>query len=105
MADIFELRFLLTALHIKAILRDAKVARRRKTLKPIKDGAGLGDGYGAMLERIKAQDEENTKLAMAALTWVSHSERLLQVDELCHALAVEIGETDYESMILKMFLR
>ena len=96
MADIFEPRFLLTALHIKAILRDAKVARRRKALKPIKDGAGLGNGYGAMLGRIKAQGEENTKLAMAALTWVCHSERPLQVDELCHALVVEIGGTDYD---------
>ena len=33
---------------------------------------------------------------MAALTWVCHSERPLQVDELCHALAVEIGETDFD---------
>jgi len=32
---------------------------------------------------------------MAALTWVCYSERLLQVDELCHALAVEIGATDF----------
>jgi len=48
------------------------------------------------LERIKAQDEEKTKLAMATLTWVCHSERPLQVDELCHALAVEIGATDFD---------
>jgi len=35
-------------------------------------------------------------LAIAALTWICHSERPLQVDELCHALAVEIGETDFD---------
>jgi len=28
---------------------------------------------------------------MAALMWISHSERPLRADELCHALAVEIG--------------
>ena len=28
---------------------------------------------------------------MAALIWISHSERLLKTDELCYALAVEIG--------------
>jgi len=48
------------------------------------------------LERIKTQDEEKTKLAMATLTWVCHSERPLQVDELCHALAVEMGAMDFD---------
>ena len=48
------------------------------------------------LERIKAQDEEKVKLAMATLTWICHSERPLQADELCHALAVEIGATDFD---------
>jgi len=47
-----------------------------------------------MLERIKARDGEKTKLAVATLTWICHSERPLQVDELCHALAVVIGTVD-----------
>ena len=96
MTNMLEPRFLLASLHIEAILRGTTVARRRKTLKSIKDGAGLGDAYDATLERIKAQDEEKAKLAMAALTWICHSERPLQVDELCHALAVEIGERDFD---------
>src|SRR6202000_895029 len=97
MADIlFELRFLLASLHIEAILRGTTIARRRKTLKSIKDGAGLGDAYGATLGRIKSQDEEKAELAMATLTWVCHSERPLQVDELCHALAVDAGATDFD---------
>ena len=74
MADIIEPRLLLASLHIETILRGATVARRRKTLKSIKHGAGLGDAYGATLERIKAQDEEKSKLAVAALTWVCHAE-------------------------------
>ena len=97
MADIlFELRFLLASLHIEAILRGTTVARRRKTLKSIKDRAGLGDAYSATLVRINSQDEEKAELAMATLTWICHSERPLQVDELCHAVAVEIGETDFD---------
>ena len=95
-ADIFENRFLLASLHIKAILRATTIARRKKALQSIKGGAGLGDAYGVTLERIKAQDEEKTKLAMATLTWVCHSERPLQVDELGHALAVDIGATDFD---------
>jgi len=96
MADIFGPRFLLASLHIEAILRGTTIARRRKTLKSIKDGAGLGDAYGATLERIKAQGEEKAKLAVAALTWVCHAERPFQVDELCHALEVEIGEREFD---------
>ena len=48
------------------------------------------------LERINAQDEEKVKLAMTTLTWACYSERPLQVDELCHALAVDIGATDFD---------
>jgi len=96
MTDIFKPRFLLASLHIETILRGTTVARRRKTLKSIKDGVGLGDAYGATLERIKAQDEEKAKLGITVLTWICHSEQPLQVDELCHALAVEIGATDFD---------
>jgi len=63
----------------------------------MKDGAGLGGAYGVTLERVKVQGGEKTKLAVATLTWVCHSERPLKVDELCHALAVEIGATDFDS--------
>ena len=34
---------------------------------------------------------------MATLMWISHSERPLKVDELCHALGVEIGSPDLDS--------
>ena len=61
------------------------------------DGLGLGDAYEATLERIRAQDGEKAKLAMTTLMWICHSERPLQVDELCHALAVEIGSTNFNS--------
>jgi len=61
------------------------------------DGLGLGDAYEATLERIRAQDGEKAKLAITTLMWICHSERPLQVDELCHALAVEIGSTDFNS--------
>ena len=89
-------RFLLASLHIEAILRGTTVGWRRKTLKSIKDGVGLGDVPGATLECIRAQDEEKENLAMVALAWICYSERPLQADELCHALAVEIGEPDFD---------
>jgi len=55
---------------------------------------GLGDAYDATIGRIKAQEEDRARLGMDALMWISHSERPLTADEICHALAVEIGSTD-----------
>ena len=34
---------------------------------------------------------------MAALMWISHAERPLQADELCYALEVELGSTDFNA--------
>jgi len=61
------------------------------------DGLELGGIYSAMTERIKAQDGDQSALGIAALMWISHAERPLQVDELCHALAVELGSTDFNA--------
>ena len=40
---------------------------------------------------------EKAKLAMTTLMWICYSERPLGVDELCHALAVEIGSTRFNN--------
>ena len=61
------------------------------------DGLGLEGAYGATLGRIKGQGGEKARLGMAALMWISHSERPLEPDELCHALAVEIGSPNLNS--------
>jgi len=55
----------------------------------------LGDVYSVTIERIKAQDGDKSRLGMAALMWISHAERPLQAHELCYALAVELGSTDF----------
>ena len=55
------------------------------------DGLGLEDAYGATLDRIRGQGGEKSRLGITALMWISHSERPLKLNELCHALAVEIG--------------
>jgi len=34
---------------------------------------------------------------MAALMWISHAERQLRADELCHALAVRLGSIDFNT--------
>ena len=60
-------------------------------------GLHLEDAYGATLERIKAEGCCKSRLGTTALMWICHSERPLGAEELCHALAVEIGSTDYDA--------
>ena len=61
------------------------------------DGSELGDVYGATIQLIKAQAGDKPRLGMAALMWISHAERPLQADELCHALAVKLGSMDFNA--------
>jgi len=58
------------------------------------DSLGLGGAYDATIRRIKAQEGDGARLGMAALMWISHSERPLSVDEMCHALGIEIGSAE-----------
>jgi len=87
-------RFLLISLTLDAILGETTAYGRRQKLRAITQGIDLKDVYGTTLERIKEQGGEKARLGMATLMWISHSERLLQLDELLCALAVEIGSTD-----------
>ena len=86
--------FLLVSLNIDAILAEVTLHQRRKRLDEMTRGEGLGDAYAATLSRIEAQQKSRSKLGIKVLMWVSHSERPLHVDELCHALGVEEGSMD-----------
>jgi len=57
----------------------------------------LGDVYVATIARIKAQVGDKSRLGMATLMWISHAERPLRAEEVCHALAVELGSTDFNT--------
>ena len=59
-------------------------------------GVDLNSVYDQTLERIKDQKGGRSRLGMEVLMWVSHAERPLRIDELCHALAVEMGATDLD---------
>jgi len=60
-------------------------------------GLRLDDAYGATIERIKAQGGDKSRFGMGALMWISHAERPLKADELCHALAIELGSTYFNT--------
>ena len=78
-----------------AILGEITLFRRRKKLDEMTKGKGLGDAYKETLSRIMAQPGGASKPGIEVLMWVSHAERPLHVEELCHALGVE-GSTDLD---------
>ena len=96
-ANKYASRFLLVSLNIDAILHESTISRRREKLSKATDGLKLGGVFGVTIERIKAQDGDKSTLGMAALMWISHAERPLQANELCHALAVQLSSTDFDA--------
>ena len=87
-------RFLLVFLSIETILQETTIYRRRQKLRAIENGLDLGGTYGVTLARVKAQGGEKARLGMAVLMWISHSRRPLQVHEICHAIAIQIGSNE-----------
>ena len=90
-------RFLLAFLTIDMILQETTISLRREKLSEMKSNLGFGGAYGKTMERIKGQREGKARLGMAVLMWISHSRRPLQVDEICHALAIRIGSNHLDS--------
>ena len=90
-------RFLLVSINIEAILQETTLYRRRERLGTITNGLGLGDAYGVTIGRIETQGGDRARLGIDALMWISCAERPLNTDEICHALAVEMGSTDINS--------
>jgi len=61
---IYIFRFLLVSLNIEAILQAATIYRRREMLSKMTPGLGLGDAYGATIERITVQGGDKLRLGM-----------------------------------------
>jgi len=59
-------------------------------------GVCLDSVYVQSLQRIREQKGDRSRLGMEVLMWVSYAKRPLRIDELCHALAVDIQSTDLE---------
>jgi len=88
-------RFLPVSLHMNAILAEATVNHRRQALQRITKGISLQDVYSTTLDRIRQQGGRLARLGIEALMWISHCERPLGIQELCHALGVELGADDF----------
>jgi hypothetical protein len=59
-----------------------------------KGSAALDEAYSGAIERIDGQLAEDRSLARRTISWVSYAQRPLTTQELCHALAIELGDKD-----------
>jgi len=59
-------------------------------------GVDLDSVYSQTLQQIKEQKGDRPRLGMEALMWVSHAKRPLRINELRHALAVDVEATDLD---------
>ena len=85
------------ALNIDAILGETSLARRKEMLRKVATtGVDLDNVYDQTLRRIREQKGDRSRLGMEVLMWVSHAERPLRINELCHALAAEMEATDID---------
>ncbi|KAJ6563577.1 hypothetical protein DFH09DRAFT_1476179 [Mycena vulgaris] len=83
--------FLLAKLHIMSLTERHTVKAVREALKNMP--SDLQNTYDEVMARINQQSDDDRKLALSALSWISNAKRFLRVPELREALAVEPGTT------------
>ncbi|KAF8448615.1 hypothetical protein BDZ91DRAFT_786978 [Kalaharituber pfeilii] len=86
--------FLLAKLHIDTLATKTSVKDIREALKILP--SGIDATYDAAMQRITAQSDEDRKLAMKMLSWVTCTKRPITITELQHALATEIGSSKFD---------
>ncbi|UKZ56063.1 hypothetical protein TrVGV298_009889 [Trichoderma virens] len=89
--------FLLAQLHFDRLIDCITRKAVMKALKDLPTGSGAYDyAYDAAMERINQQSSSRSALAINALSWITHARWPLSVVELQQALAVEIGEDEFD---------
>jgi len=84
-------------LNVDAILGETSLAKRKKMLlKVATTGVDLEGVYAQTLQRIREQKGDRSRLGMEVLMWISHAERPLTIDELRHAVAIQLGSKDLD---------
>ena len=66
----------------------------RRSLKNI--SANLSQAFEDTLRRIDNEPRNRQRVAMRSLMWISHARSPLRINELRHALATQIGDTDLD---------
>ncbi|KAJ7659519.1 hypothetical protein B0H17DRAFT_1212850 [Mycena rosella] len=87
--------FLLAKLHMESLITKNTIRALRDALNNMpKD---LEHTYDEAMERIDRQSEDDRNIAHLVLIWISNAKRPLSIAELQEALAVEPGDTTFDS--------
>ncbi|KAF8417386.1 hypothetical protein EV426DRAFT_376156 [Tirmania nivea] len=86
--------FLLPTLQIRFVLEQTTKAKRQKSLQILPKT--LGDAFACTIKRIKNSPPSVAELGMKVLTWLHLAYRPLKEEELKHALAVELGDSELD---------
>ena len=90
-------RFLLAQLHMDSLRDKTSSKLIRKALEILPKGSDALDlAYHGAMQRVEDQMEGVRVLAKQLLGWLTYSERLMTVEEIQHALAVEPGMPDFD---------
>jgi hypothetical protein len=88
-----SIRFLLARLHVDSLLDKKTKQKVVSTLEKLSNGAAaLDEAYGDAIQRIDSQLPNDRLLAKRAISWITYAKRPLTTRELCHALAIELGD-------------
>ncbi|KAH8733670.1 hypothetical protein BGZ61DRAFT_528933 [Ilyonectria robusta] len=89
--------FLLAQLHLDSLIGKTVPKAVRTTLQKLSTGSNAYDhAYDRIVERIEGQIKDQEDLAKQAVSWIVCSETELTTLQLQHALAVEIGEPQFD---------
>ena len=91
--DAVDGMFLLAQLHVESLTDKTTPKAIKKALETLPTGSDALDiAYSQAMERVESQKPGFEYVAKRALGWVAYACRLLTVNELCHALAIEIED-------------
>lgn len=89
--------FLLAQLHLDSLTDKTSLKAIKRSLQALPKGSDALDiAYEQSMQRIDAQKPGFRDLAKRAIGWITYACRLLYVPELCHALAIEFGASEFD---------
>ncbi|PLN76154.1 ankyrin [Aspergillus taichungensis] len=89
--------FLIAKLYTNLVQDEINEKRIRKVIQRLQNNPGLyDDAYDETMERINCQAHFAQGIAKTIFGWILFSKRPLSLLEIQHALAVEIGESEFD---------
>lgn len=90
-------RFLLAQLHLDSLVGKRSPKTLRATLARLPSGSDAYDrAYKDAMIRIESQIPDQVEMAKQALSWITCAKRPLTTAELQHALAIEVGTSEFD---------